>query len=186
MRQPPSTFAARLQREFGGRLRIRWSTQRGEWQVEQKVARASVPRFRLSDNDDDAIRMWDGYDFLMAVREGDRMPCPYDGTTLKVPAMGTGEVTCTYCKLRGREGRYAAAYFPLDGDGLIQYLRRLDPILGWNRNMARDADRHNAAITSGYERAVSNTIEASTKEHWTQLVGIPHVGFTGREKAWER
>src|SRR5574343_1629107 len=116
MRIAPSAFTARLEREFGGRLRIRWSTQRGEWHIEQKVARAHLPQYYLYENDDAGIRQRDGYDYLLAIREGDRMPCPRCGHTVKVPVMVTGEARCDRC---GK--RYGAAYFPLEGDALIQY-----------------------------------------------------------------
>lgn len=181
MRTPPSDFARRLKREFDDRLRIRWSNKRGEWQIEQRVARSQVAHALISDNDDPAIRARDGFVYVMSVRDGDRMPCPAgDGTTLKVPVNHTGEVTCPTCKRFGRNGRYAAAYFPLDGEALIQYLRRLDPVLGWNRGITKDIDATERAMYAAKQRNVSNAIEAGTLENWKRLAQIPNVGYTGK------
>lgn len=177
MRNAPSDFSKRLQREFDGRLRVRWSTQRGEWQIEQRVARAHIASSPVLVNDDDGIRAQDGYAFVMSIREGDRMPCSRCSHDVRVPVMSTAEATCPHCKQRA-----AAAYFPLEGDALIQYLRRLDPLLDWHRELAAWQDDANAAATRAKERDVGNVIEASTKDHWNQLVGIPHVGYTGREQ----
>jgi|GEM_PF-1751416 len=174
-------FARRIQREFDGRLRIRWSNKRREWQVEQRVSRSQVADAHVSDNDDPAIRARDGYVYVMSIRDGDRMPCPAgDGTTLKVPVGHTGEVTCPECKRWGRTGRYAAAYFPLEGDSLIQYLRRLDPLLGWNRGITKDINAQERAVYESQQRKVSNAIEAGTLENWKRLAQIPQWGYTGK------
>lgn len=181
MRTAPSAFTRRLDREFGGRLRIRWSSERGEWHVEQRVARAHLAQHRLNDNDDAGIRQRDGYDYLMAIREGDRMPCPRCGRTVKVPVMVQGEARCSAC-----DTRYGAAYFPLDGDALMQYLRRLDPYLGWRDRILKDIEAANAAVPRRHERNLENAIETGVKDRWLDIAGIPHVGYTGREKAWVR
>lgn len=181
MYTPPSGFTAQLQREFGGRLRIRWSDKRGEWHIEQRVGRAVVPPRFVSDYDDDSIRARDGYAFVMAIRPGDRMPCPGCGFTVKVPVMHSGEVRCDYCRSRERDGRYAAAYFPL-GTALIQHLRRIDPLLGWNKNLAAEADARNVAVLRDKEKAVEDAIYGGTSENWKRIAGIPQVGYTGRER----
>lgn len=174
-------FARRIQREFDGRLRIRWSNKRREWQVEQRVARSQVAHAPISDGDDSAIRARDGFVYVMSIRDGDRMPCPAgDGTTLRVPVGHTGEVLCPTCKRHGRTGRYAAAYFPLDGDSLIQYLRRLDPLLGWNRGITKDINAQERAVYLAKERKVSNAIEDGALENWKKLAQIPQWGYTGK------
>jgi hypothetical protein len=180
----PVGFARRIQREFDGRLRIRWSNKQREWHVEQRVARSQVAHSPLQNDDDPAIRARDGYVFVMSVREGDRMPCPTgDGTTLKVPVGHTGEVICPTCKRYGRTGRFASSYFPLDGEALIQYLRRLDPVLGWNRGITKDIDALERSVHRGRERTVSNAIETGTLENWKRLAEIPHFGYTGKVMA---
>jgi hypothetical protein len=181
MRTAPSAFTRRLQKEFGGRLRIRWSSERGEWHVEQRVSRAHLPQHRINDNDDAGIRQRDGYDYLLAIREGDRMPCPRCGGTTRVPVMATGEARCPSC-----DTRYAAAYFPLEGDALIQYLRRLDPTLGWHREIVKNIEAANAAVPRRQQRALDNALETGVKDRWKDIAEIPHVGYTGREKAWDR
>lgn len=175
----PKDFVTRLNSVFSGRLRIRWSTARGEYHIEQRVGRAAHPPYRISAIDDSLIRARDGYTFVMAVRPGDRMPCPHCRLTLKVPVMHTAEVICGYCRMSGRDGRHRAAFFPL-GELLIDHLRSIDPERGAHKEMVDAADRANRALMAARERNVSNTIEASTKEHFTQLVGIQSVGYTGK------
>jgi len=181
MYTPPSDFTARLKSEFNDRLRIRWSDHRGEWQIEQRVGRAVVPPRFVSDYDDDSIRARDGYAYVMAVRPGDRMPCPGCGLTLKVPIMHFGEVRCPYCAYRGREGRYAAAYYPL-GDALIQHLRRIDPLRGWNKDLAAQADARNEAVLRDHEKKADDALYGGISENWNRIRGVPQVGYTGRER----
>jgi hypothetical protein len=40
---PPELFVEKLEREFGRRLRIRWSHERSEWHIEQKIRRGLFP-----------------------------------------------------------------------------------------------------------------------------------------------
>lgn len=181
MRNAPDDFQSRLKREFDGRLRIRWSTGKGEWHIEHKVGRAVVPPSPVDETDDEHIRARDGYMFVMAIREGDRMPCPGCGTELRVPILKTAEVKCTYCKLSGKDGRYPAAYYPLEGDMLIERLREIDPFRGRGKVIAGMMDQRNKAIMQSRERELTNTIEASTKDNWNRIAGIPSVGYTGRE-----
>src|SRR5512133_3739880 len=98
MRDAPGGFARRLREEFRGRLRVRWSTQRREWQIEQKVGRAALPTRRIDESDDRSIRARDGYALVCAVRDGDRMPCPTCGETLRVPILTFAETICPVCK----------------------------------------------------------------------------------------
>lgn len=177
--QIPESFSERLEREFDGRLRIRWSKAGGEFHIEQKVGRAALPPTYVSEYDDDLIRARDGYMYVMTVRPGDRMRCPDCNSTLKVPIMRTAETICGYCKMKGRDGRHVAAYYPL-GDTLIDHLKKIDPMRRFRQDLAKAADRKNEAIMESRKRETSNQIEASTKDHWTKLVGIQSVGYSGK------
>lgn len=181
MKHPPVEFETRLQRLFDNRVRIRWSNHRQEWHLEYKIARgkATVP-FYVDGYDDAAIRAKDGYAFLMAVREGDRMPCPRCGYTVKVPKFEIAHARCQYCQLAGKDGRFTACYFPLEGDSLIQHLQRIDPLRTWRDNMHLEADKQNDALLKQRERKFENDIEAITKDHYNRLVQIPQVGYTGK------
>jgi hypothetical protein len=137
--------------------------------------------FRVDSYDDPAIRARDGYAFIMAVRQGDRMPCPKCGYTIRVPKFEMAETSCDYCKMLGRDGRYTACYFPLEGDSLIQHLSKLDPLKTWRDGLAQRADAHNAQLLASRERDCLNKLEAATKENFNQLVGIQSVGYTGKE-----
>lgn len=180
----PESFADRLKRDFDGRLRIRWSKALGEFHIEQKVGRAALPPTYISEWDDDLIRARDGYMYVMAIRPGDRMPCPDCHLTIKVPVMRTAEAVCSYCRMKGRDGRWRAAYYPL-GDLLLDHLKKIDPTRRFREELTKAADRKNKAIMAAKEREASNIIEASTKENWTQLVQIQSVGFSGKEKMWD-
>jgi hypothetical protein len=176
----PESFASRLEEVFRGRLRIRWSIKQGEFHVEQRVGRGVFVPYRISEIDDSLIRARDGYAFVLAVRPGTRMPCPHCGLEVKVPVMEFSETKCDYCRMKGRDGRYRAAYFPL-GETLIDHLKKIDPERGATRELAEASDRQNRAVLASREREISNTIEASTKENFNRLVGIQQVGYTGKE-----
>ena len=173
---PPESFARRLRDESGGELRIRWSNARGEWHIEQRVGRAIIEPSPVSAMDDDHIRATDGYALVLAVRDGDRMPCPDCGCELPVPHLQFAEIKCDWCKMRGKDGRHIAGHFPL-GDALLQHLRRLDPKRGWREGEAKRLDLRNQLITASRERAYSNHIEATTKDHYRDLVGIGQWGY---------
>jgi len=179
MKEAPTEFTRRLNDLFGGRLRIRWSVKRGEWHIEQKVGRAAVPPTYVSEVDDDLVRAKDGYAYVMAIRPGDRMPCPECGLTVHVPVFEVSEATCDYCRFKGRYGRYAACHFPLS-DMLLEHLKKISPERQ-NKKLLQMHDAKNAAILASRQREVFNDVEASTKENWNRLVGIPQVGYTGKE-----
>lgn len=81
--------------------------------------------------------------------------------------------------MKGRDGRHVAAYYPL-GDTLIDHLKKIDPMRRFRQDLAKAADRKNEAIMESRKRETSNQIEASTKDHWTKLVGIQSVGYSGK------
>lgn len=175
----PEDFQNRLARQFNNRLRIRWSHKRQEWQIEYKVSHQRIAKFWVSDNDDAAIRARDGYAFILAVSRGTKSPCPRCGYDLDVPAFEIQEVRCQYCRLSGRDGRYPVVYFPLEGDSLLQHLRRIDPLNTYREGMVQAADARNAAMLKSKERDLSNIVEAAVKQDYKELVGIPTVGFGG-------
>lgn len=176
--EAPSEFVSRLTKEFGGRLRIRWSNKRGAWMLEQKVGRSVLPKTFIPEDNDELIRARDGYWFFMEIRPGTRMPCPKCGLELQVPIMDTAQVTCDYCRLRGKEGRYAACYFPL-GDALIQHIRRLDPTGTHYDEVIPQLDAHNQALLEAQERQTINNTIAATAERFNRIVGIPTAGLGG-------
>lgn len=181
--EAPKDFQNRLEEVFRGRLRIRWSPKREAWHIEQQVGRAASPPYRIDPFDDSLICARDGYAFVMEVRQGTRMPCPTCHLELPVPVMETCEVRCNYCKMKGRDGRVRAAYYPL-GEVLIDYLRKIDPERGATQELADEADRANRAMLAAQERALSNTIEAAGKDAFTKIAGIESVGYTGKEHSW--
>jgi hypothetical protein len=174
--EAPQEFVRRLHEESGGDLRIRWSNKRDEWHIEQKVARATLVDCPVSEDDDELIRARDGSVFVLAVRTGDRMPCPLCGIELHVPTHQFGEVRCEYCRMMRRDGRYVAGHFPL-GDALLQHLRRLDPKRGWRDGEKERLDARNKRLQAVRERDYSNHIEATTKENFRDLFSIGQWGY---------
>jgi len=180
----PVRFVERLKSLFDNRLRVRWSNAREEWHIEQQIARGHLTNMPVRDDDDELIRARDGYAFVLAIRSGDRMPCPVCGAPLKVPVLRFGEATCGFCQLRGKDGRYPAGMFPLDGDMVLDHLKKLDPMRGYRDGLAEMLDARNAALEAARERDFSDTIQAATLENYNKMVGIPQWGYTGKEKMW--
>lgn len=123
---------------FAGRFRIRWSDVKQEYHVEQKLSVGNpnlIPPVFVDPNtlgqrydtySDEWLRARDGYFFVMAIRPGTQMPCPVCNMPVDVPQMMTAESKCPYCRVMGRDGRYVAAYYPLN-HVLIEHVRTLDP-----------------------------------------------------------
>ena len=180
MKNAPEYFVSKLERLFDNRLRIRWSNHRQEWHIEYKVGRGKFNKISRT-NDDGIIRAQDGYGFFMAIREGDRMPCPKCGATVHVPMFEMAEAVCGYCKMRGDDGRYPAAYYTLEGDHLIQHLIKMDPLRTYRDGIAHKVDDQNARRLADAERKFENEINAIAHDNYKSLVGIQSVGYTGKE-----
>jgi hypothetical protein len=190
MYHPPDSFVEKLDREFRGRLRIRWSHERGEWQIEQKIRRGLFPGTKPSklgwDETTDAyIRHRDGVVHVLSVRTGTVMPCPKCGTELKVPYYDTHFVGCPLCRMRGYNTAFAAVHFPL-GDGLLDYLRKIDPENPLSERLAEDLDRQNELLAETMERDALRNGTAEASERYNRIVGIPQVGLSGKTKMWIR
>lgn len=171
-------FEDRLQREFDGRLRLRWSNRAGEFQVEQKVGVGREAP--ISDNDeDDLVRARDGYAYVMSVRDGDRMPCPTCNYTVQVPYLEVAHIRCPYCKFKGRNTYMVAGYFPLN-DNFINYLKERDPLRGASKELAAAMDRRNEALAKSAEQAHADRAVAAFDDSYRRVVGIPQTGYTGK------
>jgi hypothetical protein len=175
----PDEFAERLQSEFDGRLRIRWSYSESAFVVEQRIARKLADSFPVLGHEDDKIRLRDGYIYLMSIRPGDRMPCPNCGLTLKVPVFETGLISCSYCQPRRYDHQHIAGYFELN-DRLLEYLRALDPLKGGSRRNRNRVDQTNARVEKGQHRYAGNVLEDAVFDQFTSIAGIPSVGYTGK------
>lgn len=167
----PDAFIARLTSTFDGRLRIRWSDKERCFHIEQKVGRAVVAPIFIDSTRDDLIRARDGYHPVMTIQPGDRMPCPECNYTLSVPVRETMDIPCPYCKLKGRQTRVVAGYWPL-GDALIDHLRKIDPLRGHSHELAEEADRHNDMLLRSQENAALAPGEAAASDAYNRIVGI--------------
>jgi hypothetical protein len=191
MYHPPAEFVEKLEREFRGRLRVRWSRELNEWHIEQRVRRGLFPGTKPSkkgwdETADSYIRHRDGVVHIMSVRTGTKMRCQKCNTELSVPYMETHFVGCPYCKLRGYNSTYAVVFFPL-GDSLIDYLKKLDPENPLSERLAEDLDRQNQALADKMERDALAEGTAAAAERYNRIVGIPQTGWTANStKMWIR
>ena len=173
----PPEFAERLDHEFDGRLRVRWSIPEGAFVIEQKIARGLADLFPAEEHEDAKIRLRDGYLKIMSVRNGDRMPCPRCGLTLRVPKFEIRLLECGYCKRRGYDYQHPAGFFELN-DRLLEYLRSLDPKKGGSRRNRDRVDINNKKVEVAHEHEADNVLEAAVSNSFTQIAGIQSVGWT--------
>lgn len=184
----PGDFEAKLEREFRGRLRIRWSTKRGEWHIEQRVRRGMLEGQKPSkkgwdESRDEYVRYRDGYVLVMAVTTGDKWACPICGHDMNVPFMQTTHVRCDFCKLQGKSGRQSVVHMPL-GDVLMNHLKSIDPENPISEKLAEDLDRQNEALARTMETDAIRPTEAAFEERYNRIVGIPQFGYSGASKMW--
>lgn len=174
-------FTNLLEREFDGRLRIRWSPFQQQYRIEQKVARGMMwPDKPILENDEEALMIKDGYWFVMGVSPREHTKCQRCGTELEIPAFETRMITCPICKIMGRTYRISAGYFPLN-DRLIKYLKSIDPEKDMGKEQVAKLRANNEALVKSQQRAMSNNIEAYGKDNFTKLAQIAQVGYTGKE-----
>lgn len=181
----PESFVEKLESTFRSRLRVRWSVQRGAFIIEQKVRRGLFPghkptRKGWDETNDKYVQARDGVVEIMEVRTGTLMDCPKCGHQLKVPFMHSTAIRCDYCRLQGKEPAVNAVFMPL-GDALIDYLKSIDPENPISESLADDVDRANCSLEASMENDAMNSTEASLRDRYKRMVGIPQVGYTGKE-----
>lgn len=139
-----------------------------------------MPPIRIEEGDDDLIRARDGYHYVMSIRAGDRMPCPECNYKLHVPVRDTVQQFCGYCTLKGRKTEVIAGFWPLD-DTLITHLKKINPKRGGQKELAEEADRRNRLLVQSMEEDAFRDGYAAFDDNYNRLVGIPQVGYTGKE-----
>lgn len=191
----PSSVAERVQREFNGRLRIRFSDKKRAFQVEARTHRglSDIPLPENVPSDvaaklkavfyDDLQRARDGYSLVMEVQPGDRMPCPNCHMELKVPHRKTAEVNCEYCRVMGRDGRTTAGYWPLDSESFFERLRYLDPQRGYRRS-GKQVDEANKRRQEIEEKDALNLLQSVNRDEYRNFAGILQTGTTTKNSAW--
>lgn len=179
----PEEFQEKLQREFGDKIRVRWSDKWNEWHVEQKVRRgvAATPQ-KFDPYNDDVIRFNDGFVWVMSVKQGSKFDCPQCGLTLSAPTRETHHVVCGHCKLKGYNSHWLACHWPLD-ETLIEHLKKLQwQIDDTSANLAKS----DIALRKLQERALLDPTLAAFEDSHAKLAGILQTGYTGKEKMWLR
>ena len=187
---PPSDFIKHLHRDFGGRFRLRWSDKRQEFRLEQRVLPGQVMAPPVDEDgrwdtyDDHYQCARDGYVYVMAIRNGDRMPCPICGLPVAVPIMETRESVCDHCKFQGRDGRYIAAFYPLNHI-LLEHLHDIDPLNGGpqrvrNRIRAKQIDRQTRGFKASLDEAELRILDDKNQINDSPMVGYGTVKNTRR------
>jgi hypothetical protein len=177
----PSDFQKALDRDTLGRLRLRWSNARRAWLIEAKAGRGifdvptAVEGYRV---EDERIQMRDGFKPFMELREYPKMPCHGCGAGLKLVPFETIQAKCPKCRYE-----HVVSCFPL-GDTLLEHLRKLNPYGTYRANVQRELDRANELKTQTAHRDAGNVVDASTREVYNDLVGIPSFGYSGKTGAW--
>ena len=172
----PVTFQTRLDEEFQGRLRVRWSEKQHEWHVEQKVRNGLAGRPLVDDGyDDDQIRAKDGYVWILSFKHGTQFDCPLCGLTLKAVTRQATMVSCKHCQLKGYEHRWLGTHWPMD-ETLIQHLQELEASIDTRGQSLAKAKR---MLQRQQERAILDPTVAEFEDSFRALAGIPHVGYTG-------
>lgn len=110
------------------------------------------------------------------------MPCPICGMDVEVPQLETRESTCTYCRVAGRDGRYKAAYYPLNHI-LIDHLKDIDPERDGphrvkQRLTARRIQRESRKLKDELDEA-----DAQVIDHKNQLSDTGMVGYGSHKSA---
>lgn len=177
--QVPSQFQRRLLRDFGGRLRMRWSDATQQYQLEEKVGRASMPAHDKSP-DDNKIRATEGYGLVLTVAPGDREGCRQCGATIHLPVFDFAETRCPRCGALTR-----SCYWPLT-DMLIEHLRKIDPLRDGPSRLKDEADTHNFQADQALQKKTSNTIKDITFDSFNEVAEIPTFGYTGPQAMWEK
>jgi len=170
---PPKAFEQQLQRAFDGRLRIRWSIGKKQWQIEQKYQRMHVGR-RIDPRDDQAIRAAEGYTLVAQIAPGDRMKCPRCARIIKLPVMKFAETKCE-CGTTVQ-----ASYWRLS-ESLLEYLRKYDPYRGGIQRLEQELLQAEEQKEKLERRTEQNLAEDVAKDTLTQWFGIQSVGYTGKE-----
>ena len=173
----PKSFTDRLEREFNGRYRIRWSNVRNEWLIEEKLARGVLGSFSAEERNDVFIRMRDGYGLVCTVRTGDRMPCSKCKSELKVSVKEFAEVVCGYCQQQGRSSSIVAGFFPLNDD-LIYHLRRINPDTPWHETLLSEVKEQNKQREKQIDREIDKVAQSAWGDNHRQLFQTPTVGYT--------
>lgn len=184
---PPDSFVDLLESAFGNRLRIRWSSEKQEWHIDQFVKRGLFPgqkppkRGTWDETSDAYIRQRDGVVTILSVRTSDRMPCPRCGMELQVPFNVTQVLNCDFCRLRGKPHAVPAMFVPLD-DHLINYLKALDPSNPATEALNEQIDRENMQLEDRLVDSAVDPTVAAFEQDYNRVVGIPQWGYGGMKR----
>lgn len=183
----PPTFRARLDAEFQGRIRVRWSYQRNCFVVEQQESAAIHPgELFTHSNDDIAIRARDGYGLLFELWTGSTAAClcgadiPLTPSTIKV-------YECPTCQVRhGRTRQLPIASFDFT-EGLLEALCRLDYI-AHNTESPKDAVRRawhaNLRKKAAKDKAIAADRQLRLRDDWHRLYNVPRTGYRQDTPYW--
>lgn len=180
----PTWFEEALEREFQGRLRVRWSSKRKEWHIEERVGRGVFDPPRNAADTDRVERAKDGYRFFAAVQPKPWRACPECHLKMTVPVQEFKEVRCEYCGYKGLSGRLVLAYFPL-GHALLEHLRKHDPLRDRTNQNLKELDLHNERVALGMERDYTGKRQDILYEG-VEATHFASAGFPSKARDYEK
>lgn len=178
----PETFERELHARLGRDYRLRWSTYRQSWMIEQKVGRGiwDVPLDSADPNPDRLLRAREGYALACEIQAASVVPCQDCGGPIQVPHLTIGETWCRRCELRGfRPPRRFLGYYPLC-ERLLARLERTSPKRDgqWQRELAS----RNRLLAESAVRDQENYKDSVLLDYFNRVADIPQSGYGGTIK----
>jgi len=175
----PDTFTKDLEIDFQGRLRARWSPKQQAVIIEQRVGKNILPSLpRKSYDNERRQSLAEGYIPIMTVSASSRMRCPECSTWVEVPDRETRQVSCLYCKLRGRSTKFTAGFYPLNSF-LLNHLKEIDPLRNATDEMAKKMIEQNELRTELMQKQLAHDAESYASDNLNRLMQIPTFSYAG-------
>lgn len=173
-----ATFEDQLFRRLGREYRLRWSSRKETFAIEQKVdqPKMSINPIIRKKNPEQFERLRDGYVLVCEVAPAPTMRCNRCGERLEVPALEWKEVKCSACYAHRERAntQFYVAYFPLC-ERLLQHLESTSPKRGYA--WVKDMLEGNAKVKATQQRDWENHTEAGLKDYMNVIADNPVIGY---------
>lgn len=115
---------------------------------------------------------------IMTVAVSETMRCPDCGYKLVVPFNETMQLSCLACKLKGRNTKVIAGYYPLNHI-LLNHLKSIDPLRNMDEDMIGKMNEYNEKKMEQQQKQLSDDAESYASDNINRLMGIPTFGYAG-------
>ncbi len=174
----PQSFLDGLRRDFGTKIRLRWSPARNRWQIERKgreMSKISDPKDRF----DTWTRVREGFYRILETSPGSLVECSYCGADYHWPMFTLQAAKCPQCAKEE-----LVMNWPL-GDKLLEHLRFTDPERDGIQRLERDMAEAELRAELAAERSRSEFGKDLWRDEFTRIFEIQSRGYEGPAKAWE-